>query len=170
MNTGRVRHLVRKELRQMFRDPKSKRIIFLAPVVQLLMFGYAVNTDVHDAPVTVVDRDRTQVSREMIQTFTATGRFRVHAVSDRRAAIEADLAHGDALVGLEIPPGFGADLAAGRPAAVQLLVDGTSSNTPCGIRGVHAEGRHEKVFPGAFLLPVDVPGRRWPGFSPVQCQ
>jgi len=75
----RVRALLRKELRQLFRDPKTKRIVFASPVLQLLLFGYAVNTDVHDVPVHLVDLDRTQASRELRDALGAGGYFRVVA-------------------------------------------------------------------------------------------
>jgi ABC-2 type transport system permease protein len=125
----RLWELVRKEFRQMLRDPKSKRIMFLAPVVQLMLFGYAVNTDVRHAATVVVDYDRTSTSRDLVRTFEATGYFRVVAEGTQSRDLTRALDHGRAVIGLEIPRGFTADLAAGRPAAVQVVVDGTSSNT-----------------------------------------
>jgi ABC-2 type transport system permease protein len=129
INRTRLWQLIRKEFRQMLRDPRSKRMLFLSPIVQLLLFGYAVNTDVHNARTFVVDRDRTSSSRELMQTFAASCYFRITDFGERPADMADALDHGDAVVGLEIPRGFAADLAAGRPAVVQLLVDGTSSNT-----------------------------------------
>ncbi len=125
----RVRALLRKEFRQLLRDPKSKRIMFGAPIIQLLMFGYAVTTDVHDVPMHVVDFDRTAAARELQQALGAGGYFNIIAVSQRPGDLEADLDAGRAGVGVVIPLGFARDLAAGRGAQVQLLVDGTSSNT-----------------------------------------
>jgi ABC-2 type transport system permease protein len=125
----RLVQLIRKEFRQMLRDPRSKRLIFLAPVMQLLLFGYAVNTDVRNARTWVVDYDHSAASRDLVQTFTASGYFRVIGYGSRPDDLARALDHGDAVMGLEIPRGFAADLAAGGPARVQLLVDGTSSNT-----------------------------------------
>ncbi len=125
----RIRELLRKEWRQIFRDPKTKRLIFVSPVLQLLLFGYAVNTDVRNAALVVVDHDHTIESRRLVDAMTAAGYFRLVAISDRSADIRRALDAGDALVGLEIPRGFAADLAARRGAVVQILVDGTSSNT-----------------------------------------
>lgn len=125
----RLRELMRKEFRQTLRDPRAKRLVFVAPVIQLLLFGYAVNTDVRNAKTFVVDHDHTAVSRELLATFTASGYFRITAYGERPAEIVNALDHGTAIVGLEIPLGFAADLAAGRQARVQVLVDGTSSNT-----------------------------------------
>ena len=73
----RVRVLIQKELRQLFRDPKTKRIIFAAPIIQLLLFGYAVNTDVRNVATVVVDQDRTAESRLLQETLTASGYFRI---------------------------------------------------------------------------------------------
>jgi ABC-2 type transport system permease protein len=136
---GRLRALIRKEFRQMLRDPRAKRLIFVAPVVQLMLFGYAVNTDVRHAATIVVDQDRTAESRELVETLTASGYFRLAAVGTRPADIANALDHGDAIVGLDIPRGFAADLHSGRGAGVQLLVDGTSSNTALVAMGYAAQ-------------------------------
>lgn len=124
-----VLELVRKERRQLLRDPRTRLIVFVAPIVQLIVFGYAVNTDIRDVATVVVDHDVTPDSRRLVDAFTASGRFRVIDRGTRSATVVEDLETGEAVVGLEIPAGFAADLAAGRGPAVQLLVDGTNSNT-----------------------------------------
>ncbi len=124
-----VVEMVRKERRQLFRDPRTRLVMFVAPVIQLVMFGYAVNTDIRDTAMFVVDRDRTPVSRLLVEAFETTGRFRVEGASTDAADLGRSLDRGSAIVGIEIPSGFAADLAAGRPARVQILVDGTQSNT-----------------------------------------
>lgn len=133
MNFGiqwsRLRALLRKEWRQLFRDPKTKRIIFISPVIQLLLFGYAVTTDVNRVSTMIVDHDRTQASRALEDALTAGGYFRIVERSDNSDAIQQALDAGNARIAVEIPPGFAADLAAGRGATVQVLVDGTNSNT-----------------------------------------
>jgi ABC-2 type transport system permease protein len=125
----RVRALVRKELRQLLRDPRTKRMIFGAPVIQLILFGYAVNTDVRRVATWVVDHDRTAESRLLQDAFTASGYFRVVGRSDDPATLGRALDRGDAVIGVRIPAGFAADVAAGRTPAVQILLDGTNSNT-----------------------------------------
>ncbi|MEJ2677638.1 MAG: ABC transporter permease, partial [Gemmatimonadota bacterium] len=125
---GRIRQMVRKEFRQMFRDPRLKRIIFVAPIIQLVVFGYAVNTDVRNASTFVVDLDHTMESRSLIDALTASGYFRVTARSDRPSDMTEALNKGHAILGLQIPVGFAKDLAA-QHAKVQLIVDGTNSNT-----------------------------------------
>lgn len=125
----RIRQMMLKEIRQLLRDPKSKRLIFGAPIIQLLAFGYAVNTDVRNVATVLVDHDRTVESRKLVDAFTASGYFRIVARSERPREMGRALDRGDAVVGLQIPPGFAADVKAGRSPAVQLLVDGTNSNT-----------------------------------------
>ncbi|HET6342773.1 MAG TPA: ABC transporter permease [Gemmatimonadota bacterium] len=124
-----VLELVRKERRQLLRDPRTRMIVFVAPIVQLIVFGYAVNTDIRDVATVVVDHDVTPESRHLVDAFTASGRFRVVGRGTRSAAIGESLERGEAVVGIEIPAGFATDLAAGRSPAVQVLVDGTNSNT-----------------------------------------
>jgi ABC-2 type transport system permease protein len=125
----RVRVLIQKELRQLFRDPKTKRMVFGAPIVQLLLFGYAVNTDVRNVATVVVDQDHTSESRLLQETLTASGYFRIVERGDREADIDAALDGGHAVMGVQIPPGFGESLKGGADARVQILIDGTSSNT-----------------------------------------
>ena len=125
----RIRSILRKELRQLFRDPKTKRIIFISPILQLMLFGYAVTTDVHDVKTFVIDRDRTPESRALTDALQAGGYFRIVATSDRSSDMATALDVGHATIGIEIPTGFAADIASGRSPAVQVLVDGTNSNT-----------------------------------------
>jgi len=131
----RVFELARKERRQMFRDPRMMPIIFIAPIIQLLLFGYAVNTDVHDAALFVVDRDATRESRSIIDALTAGGYFRVVAEADRADRLVRALDNGDAVAGIEIPAGFARDLKSGHGAHVQILIDGTNSNTATIVQG-----------------------------------
>jgi ABC-2 type transport system permease protein len=129
LDWGRLTQLVRKEARQTFRDPRALRVIFAAPIIQLIIFGYAVTTDVKDTALVVYDRDHTTYSRELVQAMTAPGYFKLVAVASRAEDLAYALDHGRAVVALEIPRGFQGDLAAGQPATVQLLVDGSTSNT-----------------------------------------
>lgn len=163
----RVRELVVKEFRQILRDPRLNRIIFATPVIQLLLFGYAVSTDVYDTPVYVVDHDRTQASRGLVEAFTASGYFRVVGGSERPADLVRALDRGDAVVGLEVPRGFGRDLHAAGGAEVQMLLDGTNSNT-ASVAGSYAERivRRYGASVGSRSVPdlVDLRERAW--FNP----
>ncbi len=125
----RVVEMVRKEFRQMFRDPRMKPIVFVSPVIQLLLFGYAVNTDVRHTKTFVVDHDVTPESRAVVEALTASGHFDISGRSHRPADLVTALDHGDAVVGVEIPSGFSRDLKSGHRVNVQVIVDGTNSNT-----------------------------------------
>ena len=129
LDWGRLLELMRKELRQTRRDPQALRVVLVAPIVQLIIFGYAVNTDIRNARVILFDRDHTNVSRELGQTLTASGHFKIVETAGRAEDLVEALDHGRAVLGVEIPRGFEGDLAAGKAAAVQVLVDGTMSNT-----------------------------------------
>lgn len=124
----RVRSLLRKEWRQIFRDPRSRRIVFASPVLQLVLFGYAVNTDVHETAMYVVDHDVSAESRALVDALTAADRFRITGSSGRSADLLHALDRGTARIGIEIPPDFSERLHAGD-AHVQVLLDGTNSNT-----------------------------------------
>ncbi|HZD05642.1 MAG TPA: ABC transporter permease [Longimicrobiales bacterium] len=156
----RLRQMIRKEVRQLFRDPKTKRIIFIAPVLQLILFGYAVNTDVRHLATFVVDHDRTAESRLVVGAFTASEYFDVAGRDPDPDAMARALDRGAAAVGLAIPAGFAADLAAGRSPAVQILVDGTSSNTATVAQGyatriVQEFGRRRSEATGGAGLAAD---------------
>ena len=160
----RVRQLLRKEWRQIFRDPKSKRVIFASPVLQLLLFGYAVNTDVNNTALFVVDHDVTADSRALVDAFTAGGYFRVVGRSDRPADLAHALDRGVARIALEIPPGFSAALGRGE-ASVQVLLDGTNSNTATVAQG-YAAGIVQQFAAQRTLRPeggagIDLRTRAW---------
>lgn len=154
ISARRVGELVRKELRQIFRDPRLKRIVFVSPVVQLVLFGYAVNTDVRNTALFVVDHDHTARSRSLVETLTAGGYFQLVGQSNSAADLARALDRGHAVVGLEIPSGFARDLGAGG-AAVQLLVDGTDSNT-----GLVAQGHAVQILQRYGIPPAGSADRR----------
>jgi ABC-2 type transport system permease protein len=159
--------MVVKEIRQLFRDPKTKRVIFVAPIIQLILFGYAVNTDVRNVATALVDHDHTTQSRALVEAFTSSGYFRVVSVSDRSSDLGRALDGGRATVALEIPAGYAADLAAGRSPVVQFLVDGTNSNTATVAQGyaVKIAQAHASRVAGesGVMLPtsVDLQTRAW---------
>jgi ABC-2 type transport system permease protein len=125
----RIKHMLIKEFLQTFRDPRMRAVILIMPVVQSLVFGYAVTTDITDIPTAVYDLDQTRESRELISRFLGSGYFRaaVHIGNDDQARILMD--RGEVRLILHLRKGFGGDLRAGRSAPVQLIVDGTDSNT-----------------------------------------
>jgi hypothetical protein len=109
--------------------PVFDRDVVVATLASRWTMFDAVSTDIRDMTTVVVDHDVTPNSRRLVDAFTASGRFRVIDRGTRSAAIVEGLEKGEAVVRLEIPAGFAADLAAGRSPIVQILVDGTNSNT-----------------------------------------
>jgi ABC-2 type transport system permease protein len=163
----RVRQLLKKELRQIFRDPRMKRIVFIAPVIQLVAFGYAVNTDIKNTKTFVIDHDRSAASRELLEVVEATGYFRIVGSSQRPADLVDALDFGRAEVGIEIPAGFSRDLADRRGARVQVILDGTNSNTATVAQGYLTyivQGYAQDRAAAAGALPgggVDARVRAW---------
>jgi ABC-2 type transport system permease protein len=129
MKAERVRQMLRKEFIQVLRDPRMRMVIFVVPVVQVLVFGYAVTTDVKHLATVVQDLDNSAASRELAAHLSDSGYFDIVARDSREDAGAAWLDRGRARVVLRIARGFEEELRAGRSAAVQLLVDGTDSNT-----------------------------------------
>jgi len=169
----RVRVTVAKEFLQLRRDPRLYRLLMIAPVLQLVVFGYAVSTDVRHTATFLVDRDRTAASRELVDAFTAGGWFDLAGSSQSEADAVAALDRGDATVALVIPAGYAADLAAGR-ARVQVLLDGTNSNVATVALGYaerivasHAAAAAAAgAAPAAALAPaVELRDRAW--FNPA---
>jgi ABC-2 type transport system permease protein len=126
---GRLWAMARKEAIQLRRDPRSMLLAFAMPLALLLFFGYAISWDLKDIPLAVRDEDGTRQSRELVAALEGSGYFRVREHLDSRADIDHRLQHQLGVVVLLVPRGFGRDLAAGRPAPVQLLLDGSDANT-----------------------------------------
>jgi ABC-2 type transport system permease protein len=164
---GRVREVVVKEFRQILRDPRMNRVVFATPVIQLLLFGYAVSTDVYDTALYVVDHDQSRSTQALVSALTSSGYFRVAGYSSRPADLVAALDGGEAVVGLVIPESFTRNLHTSHGAHVQLLLDGTNSNTASVARG-YAEQIVQRfgaeVRTPALPLPVELRERAW--FNP----
>lgn len=120
--------VVRKEVRQTTRDKRMMALLVLAPIIQLFVFGHAVNLEVDDVPTVVVDRDGTETSRAHLRRLLADGTLT--RVGTETSAQEAErwLEEGRAAVVLVVPEGLEADLARGRPARVQAILDGSDPN------------------------------------------
>ncbi|MBI3985935.1 MAG: ABC transporter permease [Lentisphaerae bacterium] len=125
----RVKRMVVKEFIHIFRDPKMKRVIFLAPMIQVLVFGYAVTTDVRHVALAVHDLDNSVASRELTARFVRSGVFDVVACVDDDRQVRKLIDRGKAGAILRVNKGFDAQVRAGRTATVQLILDGTDSNT-----------------------------------------
>jgi ABC-2 type transport system permease protein len=129
-----VRMLV-KEFIQIFRDPRMKPILFGTPIIQLFVIGYAVTTDVREVALAVADFDRSQASRELVRRFEGSGYFRLAAELQDGRRLRELIDRGQVKAALQFDPGFSRDLARGETAAVQVIVDGTDSNTASVVLG-----------------------------------
>ncbi len=125
----RLKRMLVKEFLQIRRDPRMMGMILLMPIVQALVFGYAVTTDVRNVKLAIQDRDHSVESRELASRFIGSGYFEEVA----RPATDAEARHaidsGEAKAILRFEPGFGAALRRGDEAPVQIILDGTDSNT-----------------------------------------
>jgi drug efflux transport system permease protein len=131
----RVAVILRKEFIQALREPRMRALLFGPPLIQLIIFGFAVNLDVDYARIAWMDRDCTPQSRDLRARFEGSGRFGIVELPDSEAEAQRAIDRGAAEAVVRILPGFASDLARGRTAAVQLLVDGTNSNTASLIAG-----------------------------------
>ena len=124
-----------KEFLQMLRDPRMRVVVFGTPVIQMTIMAFALTTDVTDIRLAVLDRDTTPASRELIESFTASGYFRISVSLASEDEIAPLLDRAGARAVLHIPTGFSADLLSGRTATAQLLTDGTDSNSTSIVQG-----------------------------------
>jgi ABC-2 type transport system permease protein len=167
--------VARKELQQLRRDRLTMAMMVALPVIQLLLFGYAINTDVRHIPTIVLDQDHTAASRDFARSMEATGFYdlvgHVHDYEDIGRALRTGQAH----VALVVPPGFGSDLTRGRTARLQLVVDGSdpqtvasASNTAASLAAARATeilisrvaaGGAEAAVPPA--VPIEIEPNTW---------
>jgi ABC-2 type transport system permease protein len=125
----RIFVILRKEFIQALREPRMRVLLFVPPIVQLLVFGFAVNLDVDRARIGWMDMDRTPQSRELRERFTGSGRFDIVGWPASEEDVQRTLDRGEAQAVVRILPGFARDTARGHETEVQVLIDGTNSNT-----------------------------------------
>src|SRR5687768_7377388 len=125
----RILYVMWKEVIELRQDPRIFGIIFIAPVLQLAILGYAATTDVRNVPIVVVDTDRSSESQNLISRFAGSGIFQiVDVVSDGRD-VDRYLESGEAWMALSIPASYGQTVAAGRAATLQIVADGSDANS-----------------------------------------
>lgn len=125
----RIRQMVIKEFIQLFRDKRMKAIVFVTPIMQLMLFGYAVTTDVNRITTAFYDLDKSFESRELSQRLEASGYFRIVFHPESPQQVQELLDRSEVLCAVQINRGFSSDLKRRVPTEVQILVDGTDSNT-----------------------------------------
>jgi len=125
----RLKEIIRKEFRQAFRDTRMRTLLFLPPLIQLVIFGLAVNLDVDHAQIAWMDGDHSFQSRELLAAFQGSGRFEIVGTpaNDREAQALLDASKADLVV--RVLPGFERDIQRHRPTSVQILINGSNSNT-----------------------------------------
>ncbi|HSB14318.1 MAG TPA: ABC transporter permease [Bryobacteraceae bacterium] len=131
----RIREILKKEFRQVLREPRMRVVLFVPPLLQLIIFGYAVNLDVEHSRIAWMDQDRTPESRELLAAFAASDRFRVVATPGSEEEVQELLDGSGVQMVVRVLPGFGRDVQRGETASVQVLVDGTNSNTASIVAG-----------------------------------
>jgi len=129
MSYRRTKAIFIKELHHITRDSRSLALALAMPVMMLLLYGYALSLDVDHIQTLVFDQDGTEASRQLMRQFEGSRYFDVVGFVDDYRAIERAIDSNRVLMGLTIPRDFGKDLSAGRSATVQILVDGSDSNT-----------------------------------------
>lgn len=125
----RVKRMLIKEFIHIFRDPKMKGVIFLMPIIQVMVFGYAVTTDVKNVATAVYDLDNSTASRDLVARFENSGYFDVVTIIQNEEHVREVLDRGTVHAVLRLNKGFEKELRAGRTAQLQVLLDGTDSNT-----------------------------------------
>ena len=125
----RILALVGKEFLALFKDPRSRLVLIVPPLIQLLVFGYAATFDLKEVRYAVLDQDRGAAARELLARFDGTPSFRKVAELGSEAEIAPLVDRRAVLVVLHVGPRFTADLLSGRPADLQVILDGRNSNT-----------------------------------------
>jgi ABC-2 type transport system permease protein len=128
MSWLRIREMVRKEFIQLFRDKRSRPILVLTPLIQLLVFGYVVNYDIKDIRVALIDQSRTRESRQLTDAFTAGRIFRITHLPETPGELEGLFLTAKVDLGIKIPPNFSSRIRRGDTAEVQIIADGGMSN------------------------------------------
>lgn len=123
----RLRALLIKEFIQMKRDRLTFGMMVVLPIIQLLLFGFAINTDVKHLPTIVFDQSLGQEGRDLLSAFTASEYFDLHAAAKSYQEVTDSIESGHSKVGIIIPPDFTETLKHGRSAAVQVIVDASDS-------------------------------------------
>lgn len=135
MSYRRLRAVFVKELHHITRDARSLAMALLMPVMMLLLYGYALSLDVDQVPTLVYDQDQTSASRDLVRQFTGSRFFDVRGYVAGYAAIERGIDRNQILMALVVPRGYSDRLEAGQEATVQILLDGSDSNTASIVMG-----------------------------------
>jgi ABC-2 type transport system permease protein len=125
----RIWCMIVKEFLQLRRDKYARFRLLVPPIIQMLVYGYAATFDVNRVQIAVIDFDHSQESRDLLSRFAFTGRFEVAKILSNEQELKSLIGHSDIPMALKIEPGFAELLRNGQTAHLQVIVDGTNSNT-----------------------------------------
>ena len=160
-----IKAIAYKEFIHVLRDRRTLALLIIMPLMQLMIYGYGINTDVKHLPTYVYDQDRSYLSRRLINAFTQSDYFTVNTQATSLAQVYKALDKGLAQSALVIPPDFTANLVKKKTTQVQLIIDGTDS-TPANVALnssqaiINAFMQNEKLIP-VQVLPIDFRPRLW---------
>ncbi len=129
MKLRRVRAISKKEFIQIWRDPRSLGLGIAIPIILIILFGYALSLDIDHVPMVVWDQDKSKESVDFLLNFKNSKYFSINAYYDNEHDIERDIDYGRAMIGMVIPKDFSHYLNSNRKAPVQVILDGSDSNT-----------------------------------------
>jgi ABC-2 type transport system permease protein len=129
LNFNNIKAIARKEYYHLIRDFRSLYLAFIIPLFLILMFGYALSLDVENVKIAVVDQDKTPMSRDIVRRLDATVYFNVIAYPSNSAEAVEFIDKEEAILGLIIPPGWSSEILADRESPIQIILDGSNSNT-----------------------------------------
>lgn len=121
----RLLAIVRKEFIHIVRDPRTLGVMFVLPIVQLVLLGYASLSDVRNIPLALLDNDRSAESRQLLDSYLASGQFQLEFVVDSEAELTRLIDAGAVKAGLIIPRGYGREIAARQQVSVAFFIDGS---------------------------------------------
>jgi ABC-2 type transport system permease protein len=160
-----------KEFIQMRRDRITLAMVTVIPSVQLILFGYAIQTEVRHLPTVVLDESRTAESRALVATIANTGNFDIVASVPSRAAVQRAIESGVASAALVIPPEFERDIKRGRTATAQMIVDAAdpqASSAAMAGAMLAAQARATAIIAGRFRIAPPLEMRLRPWYNPAQ--
>jgi ABC-2 type transport system permease protein len=118
---------MRKEFTHMRRDPRTLMYIFVMPLMQLFLLGYAANTDVENVSTAIIDQDQSRASRALLDAYRVSGYFLLDHAAQNEDEVVRLIDSGEAQVGIIIPPGYSREINSGRTAEIAVLIDGSDS-------------------------------------------
>jgi ABC-2 type transport system permease protein len=132
MAITRIIAITRKEFIQIMRDRRTLIMTLLMPIIQMILLGYAANSDVKNVPLAVLDQSRSSQSRALLDAFRATGYFVINYEVTSEPDLQRLIDEGQAKTGLIIPPDYGQKVSRGQSVSVAFIIDGTDSSISAG--------------------------------------